>query len=72
LNLESGHFTCYKNRTSSRANDSKSPAIEWAAEAMGIWKDSACAPHYFAVNAGSAEQLIDALDRRKKNFIHSV
>jgi hypothetical protein len=25
LNLESGHFTCYKNRTSSRANDT--PAV---------------------------------------------
>jgi len=50
----------------------KSQAIEWAAKAMGIWKDSACAPHYFAVNTGSAEQLIDALDRRKKNFVNSV
>lgn len=50
----------------------KSQAIEWAAKAMGIWKDTAFAPHYFSVNAGSAEQLIDALDRRKNNFKGSV
>ena len=50
----------------------KSQAIEWAAKAMGIWKDASFAPHYFAVNAGSAEQLIDALDRRKKNLKNSV
>ena len=49
----------------------KSQAIEWAAKAMGVWKDMP-APHYFAVNAGSAEQLIDALDRRQKTFINSV
>jgi bifunctional DNA primase/polymerase-like protein/primase-like protein len=50
----------------------KSQAIEWAAKAMGIWNDMGCAPHYFAVNAGSAEQLIDALDRRQKKFTNSV
>ena len=48
----------------------KSQAMEWAAKAMGIYKKDV-GPHYFDVNAGSAEQLIDGLWKRQNNPIHN-
>ena len=49
----------------------KSQVIEWAAKAMGIWRDLG-GPHYLAMSAGSAEQLIDSLDRRKQYLKNTV
>lgn len=49
----------------------KSQCIEWAARALGIYHED-CAEHYIDLSAGSAEQLIDALDKRKNVFKNSV
>lgn len=49
----------------------KSQAMEWAAKAMGIWKQD-CGKHFLEIKAGSAEQLIDSIDRRKNHFENSV
>jgi DNA primase RepB-like protein len=49
----------------------KSQTIEWAAKALGIYSKER-GPHFYEVMAGSAEQLIDDLHKKKKAFQGSL
>ena len=54
-----------------KVHGGKSQCIEWAAKSLGIYHED-YGEHYIDISAGSAEQLIDALDRRKNQFKCSV